>query len=529
MPVLIATEDLSQRALAAVYSCMATSGADESSSSDDSALSDGFEFEEDEDDVRQRAMMSGSAGGSLQDAEARVAKRRAEEMELPLPARRGPGTRHAFTQRSTQLRGRPPSCAHCGDRLCRSARTLTDAQLASAADYGLTSDFVLHFGAFRCASQVLAFAKLLHNRLCPEWLRGLAYDLLMSIALTLSCERTQLRVQQGLRYNVALGRVAPCPAPIFDDCVIVALKAEQFEAAELLIRQLGEQMTCSEFVRPNTAPRGTVHFNYVDSPISLLDLVGAMSRTSVPVLLAMWDSSPADNLWEALHWMRCLRQWCIQPLPFQGCVSYRSGFTAGALSTSNELQQREIRSIYRSLTMRFGADGVSGGVERGDSTTAVVLSEEQGKPPLLAPWVLSDWLSHPLLGGQLCPYAQLLGRCPQVDVTHFLSSDRGSWSRDYCCGLCVKQWAESGCCVDLAHCRTLDTLEGCCDVRDGVRSAPCACCNALATAQLRDCTDILDRLDGFLSLQSPTTQTSCRLWRNSSASTLLSRHVAAFN
>lgn len=495
---------------------------DSSSSDDDSALSDGFEFDEDEDDVRQRALMSGPASGSLQDAEARVRKRRAEGMEVPLPARES-----RLRTQWGQQRARP-LCAHCGDRLCRRAQTLTDERLASAADYGLIGDFALHFGAYRCASQVLAFAKLLHDRLCPTWLRGLPYDLelhlMMRVALTLSCERTQLRVQRELRYNIV--RVAPCPAAIFNDCVVIALKAERFEVAELLVRQLREQMTCSAFVTPNTAPRGTMHFGDAGSPISLLDLVGGMSRTAAPVLLAMWDSSPADSLWEALHWMRCLRQWCIQPLQFQGSVSYRSGFTPGLLSISSEKHQHDIRLIYHSLAERFGADGVGGFAERGDSTAAVVPSEEQGKPPLLAPWVLSDWLSHPFLGGKLCPYAQLLGRCPHVDVLKFLNP---GGRQQHCCCLCVGQsWGPKP--SDVAHCSTVPVFTtGFCGFQLDDPSTPvCPCCNALATAQRRHYNDILHRLDGFLSLPSPTTETSCLLWRNSNTSTLLAKHKAAF-
>ena len=155
---------------------------DGSESSDDGSLSDGFEFDEDEDDVRQRELMSGRAQGSLAESEARARKRHAETMEVPVPTRTKMLPPIPAVQRAGQ---RHACCAHCGERLCRSARTLRDEQLANAADYGLSADFALHFGAYRCASQILAFAKLLHERLCPPSLRDLPYDLMRCVALTL--------------------------------------------------------------------------------------------------------------------------------------------------------------------------------------------------------------------------------------------------------------------------------------------------------------------------------------------------------
>ena len=229
-----------------------------SESSDDGSLSDGFEFDEDEDEVRQRELMSGPARVSLAESEARARKRHAGTMEVPFPTRTNMLPPILAAQRAGQRRA---CCAHCGELLCRSARTLRDQQLSNAADYGLSADFALHFGAFRCASQVLAFAKLLHERLCPPSLRDLPYDLelhlMRCVALTLSCERTQLRVQGALRHNKALARIVPYPTPVLVDCMVIALKAERYEIAEMLVWQLADQVTCSAFVRP-LCPRYTL-------------------------------------------------------------------------------------------------------------------------------------------------------------------------------------------------------------------------------------------------------------------------------
>eukprot|EP01044_Picomonas_judraskeda_P023054 COSAG03_NODE_5934_length_1145_cov_2.016252_2_plen_117_part_00 len=104
------------------------------SSSDAEALSDGFEFDEDEDDVRQRALMSGPAQGSLTESEARARKRRVEEMEVPFPMCSDAQPTASMEDRRS---GRVVcSCAHCGDRLCRSARTLRDEQVTSLHYYG---------------------------------------------------------------------------------------------------------------------------------------------------------------------------------------------------------------------------------------------------------------------------------------------------------------------------------------------------------------------------------------------------------
>lgn len=465
----------------------------------DDALSDGFEFEEDEDEARQRTLMSGPAGGSLAESEARVCKRRCEEVPLP--------TRDAVLPATSYQRSHSrPCCAQCGDRFCRGAQSLSDDQLAMAADYGRVADFALHFGKYRCTSQILAFAKVLHDRLCPSFLQRLPYDLVIRIALTLSCEHTQIRVQRALRHGDALASLAPCPAEIFDDCMVIALRAERYQIAELLLRQLPEQMTCSAFVRPRTrgaSYRDTIQFRDAGAPIPLLDLVGAMSRNAVTVILTLWECSPATNLWEALHWMRCLRQWCLSPLELHGCTSY-SGVTGGALSNSYVSQRHEICSLYRSIAGQFGADGAGQRVERAVDADAIVPSGDAHKPPLLAPWVVSKWQSHPFLGGNLCPYAQLLGRCPQADVTKFTTTVE--WHAASCC-FCVGQEEPAG---YMRHFLPFSASSLCGNLHEA-----CGCCRALEAAQSRDHINTLARLEDFLSLPSPTAQTSCNVWLDS--------------
>jgi hypothetical protein len=192
---------------------------DDASSSSSEDLSDGFEFEEDEDDVRQRELMGGAAAVSLQESEQRARKRAREAAGLALPMREAP-LRPMPPNTMPQLRERVASCALCKECLCRSARRLDDVALAKAAEYGRDADFALHFGSHRSAAQLLALAGLLHERLCPDSLRGLPWDLVLHlmecVGMTLRCEKTQMRVQSQLQRDSELARIAPCSTRIFD-------------------------------------------------------------------------------------------------------------------------------------------------------------------------------------------------------------------------------------------------------------------------------------------------------------------------
>jgi hypothetical protein len=148
--------------------------------------------------------------------------------------------------------------------------------------------------------------------------------------------------------------------------MIVALKCERVPIAELLLKQLPEQMDCAAMVRPRQKimqlpaqpgrPARDVRvcstFNVRELAdghpgISLLDVVASLSSHSASMLIVMWQHCPPTTPWEGLHWLKCMHDY-------------------NATMPSAHPRRAELLLMFRSIVERFGTRG---GLGR-DPTTA---------------------------------------------------------------------------------------------------------------------------------------------------------------
>jgi hypothetical protein len=480
------------------------------SDSDGESLPDGFVLDEDSDDERRRELMSGAAGISLVEAEAQTLKRARDEAGPALPPRELP-----YPLARHQARP-PPACARCGKH-CRQVSRLSSERLAAAADYGLDDELAAHFGMFRAAHQRLAFAGLLHDRLCPpaEQLE-LAFDVIVEIGLTLGCEHTQRVAQDGLERGSTLLAFAPTPDSIYDDCLLIALRSERYSTANLLIRQL-PQLQPSAVCHPRTL-RPTVPWPAGASTVVLDALVTAALSSGSPeheecgakLFIQLAHTAPIVDGWEAQLWLRNLYRWAD-----------RRATSAG---TGAALQELYRAVVQRFGTGGFGADpplvsessGLTGPPEAPTAGTmrqlepmvsgsaAEVAGFQSGAHHhTLAPEVIRAWMGHRMCKGKLCPYAQLLGRCPAVDA------GGGHWS----CFMCPTTTQDG-------HVRRWALSSNNCD--------RCSCCRALAQVQQRGHMDVRSRLHDFMQLPTPCRALSCDWWVDDEPAKKVDAVVAAF-
>ena len=497
---------------------MAMDGAsddDGGGSSSDGSMDSCFELEDsDEDEARQRAMMAGAAGTSLAEAEARARKRSRDDVPLP-------GLAPVLPPMPSNVHRQRPVCAHCGEA-CRGTPRHTDARLASAADYGQDDFFMQHLGAFRGALQRLALAKLLADRLCPpEHLDALPCDLVEAIALTSACGRTRL-LQQPARYDWG-----DCE-PIYDDCLLIAIKSERHSTVKLLLHHLPAMFPSAlTMVRPQTSSlRPTIQWGTRAQPITLLDAVAVLSvqTRAAPLFSMLWELLPATTPWEAAVWLRSLRL---------------AGLTTPAA------HRAELQPLYATIVGQFGA----GGIGRDPAAEPVVHNVQQlfsgpeavaGRQILphagafrhiLAPEALYAWTQHPFLRWNLCPYAQLLGCCPMACAHETCGGSAGCFMGHR---LATIAHAPIVAAVEWTHPdgKTVLRDDGCLFPVQGLPR--CACCLALEACQRRNyaraaaalrcettCADGQAILEDYLSLPPPAAG-NCGLWCDADSPTQLS-------
>lgn len=163
--------------------------------------------------------------------------------------------------------------------------------------------------------------------------------------------------------------------------MIVALKCERVPIAELLLKQLPEQMDCAAMVRPRQnimqlpaqpgRPAREVQlcstFNVGELAdghpgISLLDVVASLSSHSASMLIVMWQHCPPTTPWEGLHWLKCMHDYTKPPRvvtswdTIPGCHTTIPGAPP---------RRAELQHMFRSIVERFGTRG---GLGRDPST-----------------------------------------------------------------------------------------------------------------------------------------------------------------
>jgi hypothetical protein len=484
-------------------------GSNAGSDSSDGSMDSCFQIEDsDEDEARQRAMMGGRAGTSLVEAEDRARKRPRTDDATPPPGR-------ALLPRRPPAAHRPkPVCAHCGEA-CRGMRRHSDAELASAADYGRDEAFAQHIGTRRGALQRLALAKLVVTRLCPPDIH-MPLDLVETCAITSGCGPARLLLQQQTTGH----DWGECEL-IYDDCLLIALKSERHSTVKLLLQQLPQQFpSVVTMIRPQTpCARPTIRWGKWPHPTTLLDAVAVLSATTrmAPLFSMLWELLPAATASEAAVWLRSLRMVGL---------------------TTADTHQAELRPLYAAIVDQFGTGGIGRDPAAEPAGTQlfsgpqciagrVLMPDSGAYRHILSPAALWAWTQHPFLRGRLCPYAQLLGHCPMLCArdTCLPGHPLGNVGCIMCDNIMTTTNDTTGRRLSRGHVPVAAAVFGCSNSHDD-GLAPCTCCVVLEACQRRNCGRAAAALQGkascadgrallrdYLSLPTPTNGNCCGLFR----------------